>query len=138
MKVELLCLVWSILIGLVHIFTAVRFKTKQLGVEWNMSARDQQLPALNKVTERLYRAQSNFLETYPFFIISILVTAITDTYSFYSYWGAIIYLVARTLYLPIYAMGIPKIRTFVWLISILSILVIIAPLLFKGMLPQSV
>ena len=132
MPVELLCLVWSIVLGLVHIFTAVHFKTKQLGVDWNMSARDQQLPALNKVTERLYRAQSNFLETYPFFIIAILVTAITDAYTLYSYWGAIMYLVARALYLPIYVMGIPKIRTYVWLISIISILVIIVPLLLKG------
>jgi uncharacterized MAPEG superfamily protein len=130
MTVELTCLVWSILLGLVHIFTAVHFKTKQLGVEWNMSARDQEVPELNVVTERLYRAQANFLETYPFFVIAILVTAVTDSYSMFSYWGAIIYLIARALYLPIYAAGIPKIRTVIWLMSILSILAIIAPLVF--------
>jgi uncharacterized MAPEG superfamily protein len=130
MTVELTCLVWSILLGLVHIFTAVHFKTKQLGVEWNMSARDQEVPELNVVTERLYRAQANFLETYPFFVVAILVTAVTDSYSMFSYWGAITYLIARALYLPIYAAGIPKIRTVIWLMSILSILAIIAPLVF--------
>ena len=63
MSLELHCLVWSMLLGLAHIIIAGNARTKELGVKWNMGARDEKTQHLNPLTERLLRAQSNFFET---------------------------------------------------------------------------
>jgi uncharacterized MAPEG superfamily protein len=130
LNVELLCLSWAVALGLVHIIVASHVRTKELGITWNMSPRDSELPPLSLLAGRLARAQANFFETFPLFASAILIVAVTQTYSLYSYWGALIYLVARVVYLPLYALGIPKIRTMVWLVSILGLLMVLLPLLF--------
>jgi uncharacterized MAPEG superfamily protein len=43
--------------------------------------------------------------------------------------GAILWLAMRILYLPIYALGIPKIRTIIFIASVLGILMILRPVL---------
>jgi uncharacterized MAPEG superfamily protein len=127
MTIELQCLAWAIILGLAHILIAGNARTKELGIQWNMGARDEKMQNLKPLTERLLRAQSNFFETFPLFAGAVLIVAVSHTYSFYSYWGCIIYLTARTIYLPIYAAGIPVIRTIVWLFSIIGLLLALVP-----------
>ena len=130
MSVEISCLAWSVILGLVHILVAGNARTIELGAKWNMSARDGDSPPLTPLTGRLLRAQSNFFETFPLFAAAVLMVAVTNSLSAYSYWGAIIYLVARVIYFPLYALGIPVIRTIVWLISIAGLLMVLLPLIF--------
>ena len=130
MALELICLAWAMVVGLVHIIVAGKARTNQLGTQWNMSARDGETPPVNPLVGRLLRAQSNFFETFPLFAVSILIVAVTQAYSSYSYWGAIIYLIARIIYFPLYAIGIPVFRTLIWLISIVGLLLVLVPLLF--------
>ncbi len=130
MNVELMCLAWAVMLGLVHIILASHVRTKELGISWNLSARDGELPHVSLLAERLARAQANFFETFPLFAAAILIVAVTQTYNVFSYWGALIYLIARVVYFPIYAFGIPKIRTVVWLISIVGLLMVLMPYLF--------
>jgi len=130
MNIELLCLGWAVILGLVHIILASHFRTKELGVTWNMSARDGELPPLSLLVGRLYRAQANFFETFPLFAAAVLVAAVSQSFNAYTHWGALIYLIARAVYLPLYAYGIPKIRTLVWLVSILGLLLVLLPVLF--------
>ena len=127
MSLELHCLVWSILLGLAHIIIAGNARTKELGVKWNMGARDEKTQHLNPLTERLLRAQSNFFETFPLFASAVLIVAVSHTYSVYSYWGCLIYLIARIIYLPIYALGIPIVRTVIWLFSVLGLMLVLIP-----------
>jgi len=130
MSLELLCLGWALILGLVHIILAGHVRTKELGMSWNVSARDGELPPLSLLAGRLARAQANFFETFPLFAAAILIVAVTQSYNAFSHWGALIYLVARIIYLPLYALGIPKIRTVVWLISIVGLSLILLPILF--------
>lgn len=130
MGIEIICLVWSVVLGLAHILIAGQSRTKELGTKWNTSARDGEQPLLSIMTNRLFRAQANFFETFPLFAVLILVTAVTQLYSIYSQVGAMIYLIARVIYLPLYAFGIPYFRTVVWLISLLGIILILFPLVF--------
>jgi uncharacterized MAPEG superfamily protein len=44
-------------------------------------------------------------------------------------WGAWTYFIARLVYLPIYAAGIPFIRSLVWMISLLGIIFVMIPIL---------
>lgn len=127
MTLELYCLAWAIVLGLAHILIAGNARTKELGFKWNLGARDEKTQDLNPLTGRLLRAQSNFLETFPLFASAVLIVAVSHSYSMYSYWGSLIYLIARIIYLPLYALGIPVIRTIIWLLSIIGLLAVLIP-----------
>ena len=95
-----------------------------------MGARDADPAPLTPLMGRLIRAQSNFFETFPLFAAAILMVAITHTFSRYSYWGAFLYLTARTIYLLLYIFGIPVIRSIVWAFSFAGLLMVLLPLIF--------
>ena len=130
MTIELTCLAWAVILGLVHILVAGNVRTKQLGTKWNMGARDGAIPALSVFADRLFRAQANFFETFPLFVAAVLIVAVTQSFSVYSYWGSLLYLIARVMYFPLYAFGVPVARTIVWLISMLGLLLVLVPTLF--------
>ena len=130
MAIELTCLAWAVILGLLHIFIAANLRTKELGIEWNMSPRDGEDKTTSVLVERLYRAQANFFETFPLFAAAVLLVAVTQNYTVYSQLGAIVYLVARVIYFPLYALGIPVARSLVWITSIVGLLLVLAPLLF--------
>jgi uncharacterized MAPEG superfamily protein len=130
MPVELTILAWSAVLLLVHIFAAGNAKTKQYGTEWNMGARDETLPPLVPVAGRLVRAQANFLETLPIAIIALIGVVVAGRTSQWTAIGGFVWLGARIVYLPLYGYGVPKIRTLVFLVSLVGLAMIIWPLLF--------
>jgi len=113
----------------VYVFTATRFKTQQYGRKWNVGARDQELPEANPLTGRTMRAQANFLETFPIAIIALFGVVIAGRTSATTALGGWIWLGARIVYLPLYAAGIPVVRTIVWTISMIGLGMVIWPLL---------
>ena len=62
--------------------------------------------------------------------VAILIVSQTGLTDRWTGIGAVVWLGARILYLPIYAAGIPRIRTLVFLISIVGIGMILWPALF--------
>lgn len=129
MAVELFVLAWSMVLLLIHIFAAAHVKTKQYGTNWNMGARDETLPPLNPVAGRLARAQANFQETLPIAIVALIGVVVAGRSSDMTMLGAHIWLGARILYLPVYALGIPKIRTLIFLVSLVGLGMVLWPLL---------
>lgn len=130
MTIELTVLAWGCVLALVHIFAAVRVKTRQYGVAWNMGARDEALPPPEPIVGRLARAQANYFETFPIAIAAILIVSVADLETRWTAVGAIVWLAARTLYLPIYAAGIPRIRTLIFLVSVVGLGMVLWPALF--------
>jgi uncharacterized MAPEG superfamily protein len=130
MAVELRILALGALLLVVHIFTATRFKTAQYGRKWNMGARDEALPPPSPVTGRTMRAQANFEETFPIAIVALLGVVIANRTSNTTALGGWIWLVARVVYLPLYAVGVPMIRTVVFLVSMVGLGMVLWPLLF--------
>ena len=130
MSTELTMLAWGCVLALAHIFIAVRFKTRQYGTKWNMGARDEALPSPEPIVGRLARAQANFFETFPIAAAAILIVELTDRGNALTAIGAITWLAARVVYLPLYAAGIAKVRTLVFLISVAGIALILWPALF--------
>ena len=129
MPVELRIAALGAVLLFIHIFVAVRFKTTQYGRKWNVSARDEALPAANPVTGRLMRAQANFLETFPIAAVALLGVVIAGRTSEWTAIGGWIWLGARLVYLPLYWAGIPVIRTIVWTISMAGVGMVVWPLL---------
>ena len=130
MNTELTVLAWGCVLALVHVFAAVRVKTRQYGVAWNMGARDEVLPPPQPIVGRLARAQANFFETFPIVIAAILIVSVAGLTNRWTEIGAIVWLAARILYLPVYAAGIPRIRTLIFLVSVVGIAMILSPTLF--------
>ena len=114
---------------LAHIFAAIHFKTRQYGVDWNMGARDEAMPPLNPVAGRLERARDNFLETFPIAIIALLGVAVSGRAGEMTAIGGWIWLGARAIYLLVYWAGIPKLRTFVFGVSMAGLVMALWPLL---------
>ena len=129
MPVELKILALGALLLFVHIFTATRFKTAQYGRKWNVGARDAALPEPNAMTGRTMRAQANFLETFPIAIVALLGVVLAGKTSPTTALGGWIWLGARLVYLPLYAAGVPVIRTIVWSIGMAGLTMVIWPLL---------
>jgi uncharacterized MAPEG superfamily protein len=131
MPVEFKILALGALLLFEHIFTATRFKTAQYGRKWNVGARDGALAEPSPVTGRTMRAQANFLETFPIAIVALLGVVIAGKTSPITALGGWIWLGARAVYLPLYAAGVPVVRTIVWTISAIGLVMVIWPLLVR-------
>ena len=129
MAEEIRVLAWAAVLLLVHIFSAIHFKTRQYGVDWNTGARDETMPPLNPVAGRLERARDNFLETLPIALIALFGVVLADKANAASALGAWIWLGARTVYLFVYWAGIPKLRTLIYFVSLIGLSMAIWPLL---------
>jgi len=129
MPVELKILTLGAVLLFVHIFTATRFKTAQYGRKWNVGARDEELSPPSPITGRVMRAQANFEETFPIAIVALLGVVLANRTSPSTALGGWIWLGARIVYLPLYAAGIPVIRTIVFVISMVGLVMVLWPLL---------
>jgi uncharacterized MAPEG superfamily protein len=130
MPQELTILALAAMLALAHIMIAINLKTKQYGTAWNMGARDEALPPLNAVAARLERARNNYLETLPVAVIALFGVVLAGKASEVTAIAGSVWLGARVVYLPLYWAGVPKVRTYVWLVATLALLVLLGVLLF--------
>lgn len=120
MTTELWILLASVLLGLIHLSAASFAFKAQVGNRYSVGPRDENLQPQG-MAGRLHRAQWNFLETFPLFAAVVLLVFVTDSAGELSYWGAWLYIVGRVLFLPLYAGGVPWLRTFSWNIATLGL-----------------
>lgn len=130
MTTELIVLAWGCILGLVHIFAAGNAKTKQYGAKWNMGPRDGTLPEPEPVVGRLMRAQANYFETFPIVVAAILIVQVAALGSRWTAIGAVVWIAARIVYLPLYAFGVPGVRSVAFLVSLVGIVMLLWPALF--------
>lgn len=124
-SVELQMLCWAVLLGLAQLVIATTLSVLERGLPWAAGPRDTPAPSLGRLAARLDRAWHNYRETFVYFAASVLaVTALGKT-SASSALGAEIYLAARVLYVPLYAAGVPFIRTLVWAVSAVGIMMVL-------------
>ena len=119
-----LILLLACIIGFVHIFAAIMVQTRERGTEWNMGPRDEPEPDMPPVVGRLRRAQENFLETFPIFAALLLACMIHGVSDWRVVGGGWLYLIARAAYLPVYAKGTAGLRTAIWMVSLLGIVLV--------------
>jgi uncharacterized MAPEG superfamily protein len=129
MTIELRMLALSVVLGLVQIFIAASYSSTQRGLEWNTGPRDQPMPPLTGLGGRLDRALHNFLETFPLFAAAVLIAHVANRHSALTIWGAQLYFWGRLIYVPLYAFGVSFVRTAVWAITTLGIVLILLALL---------
>jgi uncharacterized MAPEG superfamily protein len=113
MSIELWSLFAAMCLGLVHLSAASFAFKAQVGNRYTVGPRDENLKPTG-LAGRLDRAQRNFLETFPIFVAAILMVHLLGKAGVWSEVGAVLYLAGRVLFLPLYAMGVPWLRTFSW------------------------
>lgn len=130
MRIEMTLLGATLVLALVQILLAGQARTTQYGTKWNTGARDEAMPPLNPLAARLVRAQANLFETLPLFIGALLGAAYAGKLGMTTTIGAALYFGARVLYVPLYAAGVPVVRSIVWMAATLGLLLILWALLF--------
>jgi len=131
MTPELKMLGLSIVLGLVQIVLASHAASLQRGYMWTASARDEALPALTGLAGRLNRALQNFVETFPLFAAAVLMAHVAGKHSWMTEWGAQLYFGARAAYVACYAAGIFLVRSLVWNVATLGIILILVALFWE-------
>lgn len=128
MTVELKMLTLSVVLGIVQIVAASHAASLQRGYQWTASSRDEKVQPLQGVAGRLDRALRNFLETFPLFAAVVLAAHATDTHNALTALGAQLYFWARLAYALLYAAGVPVVRSLVWNVATVGILLLVAAL----------
>ncbi len=125
---ELKLLGAAVIIGLVQLMWAAGAARNQQDLKWAAGPRDTPMP-ITGVAARLNRALWNFIETFPFFAAAILACAVADKLGQpLTIWGAGLYVAARALYAPLYASGVPTVRSIVWFVSLIGLIMVIVAL----------
>lgn len=86
-------------------------------------------PEPSVLAARLDRAKNNMLESLAMFLPLALLVLVRDGDSTLATHAALVFLLARIAYVPVYAMGIPVLRSLIWLTGIASLAVMASTLL---------
>ena len=129
MTTELWLLLAAVLLGFAQIILQAQSMNMQRGYRWNAGPRDEVLPPLTGVAGRLNRALRNFLETFPLFTTAVLVAGAGNIHNGLTLWGAWLYVLGRILYVPLYAFGVPYVRSLAWNVAVLGIFLILTGIL---------
>lgn len=129
MPVEIKILAYAAILLVVHILAAAHVRTREYGLKWNVGPRDEAVPPPGPLSGRLTRAELNFLETLPIAIIALLGVVVAGRTSASTALGGWIWLGARIAYLPLYAAGIPVLRTIAFAIGLVGLAIVLKPLL---------
>ncbi len=130
MTTELTMLAWTLVLAVVQILWADIARTGQYGLPWNTGARDEAMPPLKPMIARLFRAQANLYETLPLFAAGVLIATVAHKDGgMLTVWGSILYLASRIVYVPLYAFGVKQIRSLVWVVSFVALLMVLAAIL---------
>jgi len=123
--VEFQLLVAAVIIGFVYIFAAsAAGATGERNLRWLSGPRDEDLP-VGVLAQRLRRAQANFFETFPLLVAALVGCAAAGKLGGpLTVYGVGTYVIARAIYLPLYAIGTP-LRSLVWGVSFFAIVAIV-------------
>ena len=119
--IEITVLAWSVVLLFVQIALQSGAATLELGIGYNVGTRDGAPQPKSLIAGRLSRALSNLLQTYPAFIALLLGLVVTGKTGGAGLSAAWLWLGARVAYLVIYALGIPVLRSLVWVVSIVGL-----------------
>ena len=129
MSTELMILGWTLVLALVQIGLAAAMRTSETGLAYNMGARDEPAPPMRPVTARLQRAQANLFETLPLFAAALLIAHAAGREGHLTLLGSQIFLAARVAYVPLYAAGIPVLRSLAWGAAVAGLVMILTAIL---------
>ena len=112
---------FSCILLIVHIFCQVLiglFTTKDISIDYLFSSRDKEI-TYSSYFDRSNRAFKNLLETLPIFIILFFLSVFNQVDNFNL---ALLWILVKLIYIPVYILGLKYFRTFIWMISFLILI----------------
>ena len=128
MSIELTYLIFTIFLVLIQLVFQVSAGFLSNGFMGLAGSRDDEVLA-SGIGGRFERAYYNMLETFPVFAALVLIIQVTESWTATSALGVQLYFWARVVYIPLYIVGIPFLRTIAWLAAAVGILMLAWPLL---------
>jgi uncharacterized MAPEG superfamily protein len=126
---EIVLLGWGVVLLLVQMLLQALAAVRELGLPYALTPRDDGRQLKSVMGSRVERAFYNLLETFPAFAAVALALALTGKTGGLGATGAHLWFWARLVYVPVYAFGIPGLRTAVWTVSIVGIVLMLIALL---------
>jgi len=126
---ELTCLELSVLLWVAHILTQAVTARAEFGDAYLFTPRDTQPAPKGLACGRATRALANYVENYGPFIAMALALIATQRTGGIGAVGATIWILVRIVYLPIYMTGVIYVRTALWAISIIGLLMMLSRLI---------
>jgi uncharacterized MAPEG superfamily protein len=123
MPLELKLLAWSVALAFLQMLVAASGATLQVGLPMLAGNRDN-VPKLASWAGRAQRAHFNMLESLVLFAALVLVAQATGRLNSTTALGAQLFFWARLAYAGVYIAGIPWLRTAIWFVSIIGLLLI--------------
>lgn len=118
---ELTVLGWSMILFLAYMAAQASTALHDRGAAFNAGPRDDPPKPLGRIAARAERAFANFKETWPIFMALALGLAVTGRSGGSAATGAWIWLGARIVYLPLYLLGIPYLRSVAFGVSAIGL-----------------
>ena len=128
---ELTCLELSVLLWVAHALTQSVTSRTEFGMAYSFSPRDTQPTPKGLAWGRATRAFHNYVENLGPFVAMALALIATGHTGGLGAVGATIWIVARILYLPIYVMGVIYVRTALWVVSVIGLLMMLIRLVWS-------
>jgi uncharacterized MAPEG superfamily protein len=127
MAPELSLLVWAVVVAFVQMLVAVTGAFLQVGLPTLVGNREGLAP-FTGWAGRAQRAHHNMLENLALFAALVLVAAIAQKTNSTTLAGAQVFLWARVAYAVVYLIGIPWLRTALWTVSVVGLIMIFSQL----------
>lgn len=129
MSIELTLLVWSTTLFAGYVGVQSILYRMQHGVKFANTGRDNEAPP-NALTGRGEKALRNLLETYAVFVALAVAVELSGRSDGLTQWGAQLYFWARWIYLPLYVFAVPQIRSLVWVVSLIGLVLMFVGVAF--------
>jgi uncharacterized MAPEG superfamily protein len=123
MPIELQLLVWSGILALVQMIVAALGAQTQVGLPV-LAGNRESVPPLTGWARRATRAHVNMLENLVVFAIFVLVAHAAGRLNEMTVLGAQLFFWARLAYAIVYLAGIPWLRTAIWAVSLVGMLMV--------------
>ena len=123
MTPDLSWLIACVVLAFVQVLVAAAAANAQVGTPMLAGNREDMSP-LTGLARRAQRAHANMLESLPLFIALVLVAHISNLANGTSLFGEQLFFWARLLHAIVYVVGIPWVRTLLWAISVIGMLLI--------------
>ena len=128
MKPELVWLLWALALAFAQMLVAVLGATAQVGLPALAGNREGLAPCTGWAG-RAARAHHNMVENLVLFAALVLIAVVTNKTNSTTLLGAQLFFWARLAYALVYLAGIPWLRTLVWLVSVVGLVLIFVQLL---------
>ena len=124
---EIVCLEIGAVLWLIHVLVQGGIGNAAFPPGYLTTARDTPLNTENVYFGRATRALANYVENFVVFAALDLGLIVTNHGGGY---GATLWILARAIYIPLYLSGVQYVRTIVWVISLVGLIMMWARLTF--------